>query len=588
VIKKKLLLALFCLVLGISSLSSFGVAHADTFNPDDIADDATFNNSTSMSAAQINQFLNQFPSSCISTNHGFSAEDPTGYNPTQGFLYGGLVSGGQVIYDAAQAYDLNPEVILATLQKEQSLVTGGGGCSTLAYTAAAGYGCPDSGGQYSYSGVSLYAINGSVISTVSGTCVNTSLKAGFSQQVIRAAWLLKFGEERSEGNINWAIIQGSWQNTDDLQSCYSGPMTQGTWQICPNQPATYYSGVTTIDGTAVQMENGATAALYWYTPHFSGNRNFFSIYDGWFGDPVSSCSSVGNLSGVRSGPQIISYKPTAGQATDYSLILQNNTGSGCVENHLLNGPAGQSWISHTATAMRATNPDDGQLLAIKPADNDADTMLYISYGGGGNNVSVHEFSYDLKTFPGYYDASTNLGGGFTASEGMFVTGDFLGRGYNQVALILYDGSSGDVEVHLFNRSMTQVIGYYDVATNLPGITPSEGTFVAGDFLGRGYDQLAFILYNGSGGDVGVHLFNPTLQKAVGYYDVQTNLPAVTATEGTFIAGDFLGRGYDQLAYVLYNGGSSGDVEVHLFNQSLTKAIGYYDSPTIISPIDPTQ
>jgi hypothetical protein len=259
------------------------VADAINFNQNNLIGDAVFDNANTMSTNQIDAFLNQFPGSCISTDNGFQAVDPTGYSPTGGFTYGGNVSAGQIIYDASQAYGINPQVLLTTIEKEQSLVTGSQGCSTLRYTAAAGYGCPDGGSTYSYSNLNLYTINGAVVSSVNGTCVNTALKAGFSQQIIRAAWLLKFGEQRSEGNINWAVIKGNWDNSDDPESCYSGPMTQGTYQVCPSGAITYYDGYFTIDNTSVHMDDGATAALYWYTPHFEGNQNFDTIFSSWFG-----------------------------------------------------------------------------------------------------------------------------------------------------------------------------------------------------------------------------------------------------------------------------------------------------------------
>jgi hypothetical protein len=265
-------------------------AAALTFNHNRVMDDQVFDNTSRMSANQIDTFLNQFPSSCISTNNHFQAVDPTGYASNTGFTYGANVSAGRVIYDAALAYSLNPQVILATLQKEQSLVTGGGGCSTLQYTGAMGYGCPDGGTTHNYSNVNLYTINGTNVTSVNGTCVNTAAKAGFSQQVVHAAWLLKFGEQRSEGNINWNVqadnspVPGDhWDNSDDPQSCYAGPMTQGTWQVCPSGGSTYYDGYTTIDNTAIHIDSGATAALYWYTPHFSGNQNFVTIFTNWFG-----------------------------------------------------------------------------------------------------------------------------------------------------------------------------------------------------------------------------------------------------------------------------------------------------------------
>jgi hypothetical protein len=277
-----------------------GSAAAQTFTSNRIIDDYIFNNYTSMTAGQINTFLNTFPSSCISPNNGFSSPDVTGYSPSGGYTYGGNVSAGLTISHAAQAYGINPQVILTTLQKEQSLVSGGSGCSTLAYTGAAGYGCPDSGTTHSYSGLNLYTRNGSTVTSVSGTCVNTAAKAGFSQQVIHATWLLAFGEHRSEGGVNWDAQStttkdfsgnswnSSWNNSDDPQTCYGGPMTQGTFQVCPSGPTVSYDGYTTIDGVSTHMDTGATASLYWYTPHFSGNQHFQSIFTGWFGPSITS------------------------------------------------------------------------------------------------------------------------------------------------------------------------------------------------------------------------------------------------------------------------------------------------------------
>lgn len=260
-----------------------GSAHAAT-NYSNLMDDSVFDNTTSMSAGQIDSWLNaNFPNSCISTNHGFQARVPNGYSPSGGFTYGANSSAGNVIYAAASIYGLNPQVVLVTLQKEQSLVTGDAGCSTNRISKATGYGCPDSGGSYSYSGLDLYTLNGTTFTSVSGICVNSAAKAGFSQQVIRTAWLLKFSQQRSLGNTGWAVITGSWDNSDDLQSCYGGAMTQGYRKRCPNDSPTYFDGYTVIDGSNIHIDTGATAALYRYTPHFSGNNNFDNIFVAWFG-----------------------------------------------------------------------------------------------------------------------------------------------------------------------------------------------------------------------------------------------------------------------------------------------------------------
>lgn len=261
-----------------------------------IIDDAVFDNANAMNAAQIDGFLNQFPNSCISPNSGFDAVVPNGYNPNEGFKYSSTYgTAGTIIAASAQVYGINPQVLLVTLEKEQSLVTGRS-ITTYCnngdqhkYAAAVGYGCPDSGTTHSYSGLNLYRRNGVNVTETGTTCVNSASKAGFAQQVIRAAWLLKFGEQRSKGNVGWAVIQGSWDNSDDPQSCYGGPMIEGTFARCPSGGATYYDGYITIDNTAVHIETGGTAALYWYTPHFHGNQNFSTLFTQWFGNPTFVC-----------------------------------------------------------------------------------------------------------------------------------------------------------------------------------------------------------------------------------------------------------------------------------------------------------
>lgn len=350
---KKIGLFLIALSLPLSAQYLIPLAaHAETFNSSMVIDDSTFDDANSMSAAQIDSFLNSFSSSCISPNSGFKAIDPTGYDPTNGFQYGGYVTAGQVIYDAAQAYGINPQVLITTLEKEQSLVTGennfSGYCNNgyqHKYAAAVGYGCPDSGSSYSYNGLNLYQRNGVTVSSTGTTCVNTAAKAGFSQQIIRAAWLLKFGEQRSEGNINWAVVKGNWNNSDDPQSCYSGPMTQGTWQRCPSGATDPYDGYTTIDGTATHMDSGGTAALYWYTPHFSGNQNFVSIFSSWFGptydrNPLVRSNTTGkfyirgdngSLRYISSGAQLkdlgygINWRISSFQPVDDSYIQAHDT-----------------------------------------------------------------------------------------------------------------------------------------------------------------------------------------------------------------------------------------------------------------------
>ncbi len=297
---------LIIFVLMVSGTLLFKAHPAFAFNGNNVIDDGVFDRANSMSAVQIDNWLNaNFPSSCISSNNGFTAPDPTGYspNPSQ-FLYSSTpVTAGQIVYDTSQAYSINPQVLLATLEKEENLVTGTSGCASWRYASAVGYGCTDSGTNthdYGYpSGglvTPLYYINGNPVNSITGSCVNSGPKAGFSEQIIHAAWLLTFSRHKAEGDTGWAVIKGSWNNCDDnntcpsawnipaSDACYSGFMTQGNFKRCPTDSTTvFYDGYTTIDGGSVHIDNGATAAFYVYTPHFSGNSSFDNLFQSWFG-----------------------------------------------------------------------------------------------------------------------------------------------------------------------------------------------------------------------------------------------------------------------------------------------------------------
>ena len=314
------IITLLCLgVLPIAKVSA-------AFDPNNIMSDSMFQNTGTMSAGDINNFLNHYPNSCISPNSGFEARVPTGYSPSSGFSFGDFASAGQVIATSAQVYGINPQVLLTTLQKEQSLVIGSTNfCSNgdeNKYSAAMGYGCPDSGGVNNWSGVSLYRRSGVEHTVTGSTCVNSAAKAGFSQQVIRGAWLLRFGQQRSLGNTSWAVVTGSWDNSDDPATCYGGPMTQGnrarsqTTSSC-NQ-LVYYDGYTTIDGTSVHIDSGATAALYWYTPHLHGNQSFVSLFEDTFqfGSTTSGQLSIAHPDGTL-------VRPAAGPNASHVYLLKD-------------------------------------------------------------------------------------------------------------------------------------------------------------------------------------------------------------------------------------------------------------------------
>jgi hypothetical protein len=389
-------------------------AHALSFDPSRIIDDDVFDNVTSMTSAQIDAFLNEFPNSCLSTNNNFATPDPIGYNINQGYIFGSNVSGGTAIAHAAQAYDLNPQVLLTTLQKEQSLVSGGKGCypNTPDPSSAAPCDLYGNGRIYNCTGACPFAYGGGCIPIAVGYgCPGRcdAAKEGFSNQIIRAAWLLKFSEQRAKGNINWAIVRGSWDNSDDLQSCYSGPMTRGNWQVCPSGGTSPYDGLyTPKDGTTIELKTGATAALYYYTPFLSGNKSFWNIFTGWFGDTqgLAVLPQLQDRYNALGGPDGYLGKP-------YTLGGCGIPGDGCYQNFIhgniywsaatgawdVSGAIGSKWIQLGAERSILGYPTSGETRGLKNSgayQNFQIGRIYWSANTDANPVSGGIGNYWLK------------------------------------------------------------------------------------------------------------------------------------------------------------------------------------------------
>jgi hypothetical protein len=529
------------------------------FQANILIDDAVFN-TNSMNASQIDSWLNGFSQSCISPNSGFEARVPSGYSPSGGFTYGNFSSAGQVIATAAQVYGLNPQVLLVTLQKEQSLVQGGSGyCNNgdeNKYSAAIGYGCPDGGTVYNYSGISLYRRNGVEHTTTGSTCVNSSVKAGFSQQVIRGAWLLKFGQQRSLGNTGWAVVTGSWDNSDDPPTCFGGPMTQGTYKRCQSGSAAFYDGYTTIDGSATHMDSGATAALYWYTPHFHGNQNFVSLFESWFGSTISagyySCHDATNISNVNTGAKVIANKYNTGEADRLSITLLNNTGSKCIEVHTWQY-GNQSWYSNIATNHPAFNMADGEIISGNLVGDGRDELVFVKYHNtGSGNIEVHTWNPGYQTW--YSNIATNVPS-TDADNGQVLAADINGDGRDELVFVKYHNTgSGNIEVHTWNPGYQT--WYSNIATNITSVDTNNGYVIRGNTAGR--DHLMFVKTANTGtGRIEVHTWNPGYQ--TWYSNIATNLSNADSSNGKLISID------DKLAFVKYLNTGTGRIEVHTWN-----------------------
>lgn len=286
---------IICLAVVLLSLPVFiGVNQAfAAFDKNYLIDDKLFTDTDSMSAAEIQSFLESKGSLLANWKDDVTMRRP-GDNCVVHHATG--MTAAQIIYEAskgwrAQVYNSNgcaiqgaywdqpaysnyklptvsPKVILSTLQKEQSLITADGTysknsdayknptcCSSNQYKLAyaMGYGVPDSG-----------SINKKYL--------------GFYNQVNWAAWQFRFNFERSTGNT-------SWDGVGNIT--YGGPMIKGSYKRCASCATQSFDGYYPIDGSSLYMGNRSTASLYYYTPHtypgYHGNYNFVNFYEDWFG-----------------------------------------------------------------------------------------------------------------------------------------------------------------------------------------------------------------------------------------------------------------------------------------------------------------
>ena len=228
---------------------------SNQFKAGRIIDDVVFTNKSSMSEAQIRSFIDEKVYEC---NPDYTCLEDYRENPTthannlNGTTPSGSWDAAKIIWRAAQDHDINPQVLLVTLQKENGLVTHDWP-SDWRYTTAMGYGCPDG-----------------------APCSEEYF--GFYNQVNKAAWQFRryitYPDQYNYGPGNRYVL---WH--PDAGRC---------------------------GGKTINIETLATGALYNYTPYQPnsdslnswpgtgnscssyGNRNFWFYFNIWFGPTTAS------------------------------------------------------------------------------------------------------------------------------------------------------------------------------------------------------------------------------------------------------------------------------------------------------------
>lgn len=277
--------SVICLTVGAAG-NSYALSGSD-FNAGNIISDSVFYNSNTMTAEDIQNFLNAKMTSCDTwgtkkynggpqtrAEYGASKGYPAPYTCLKDYeantpsmqqdnycaaYTGGVKKASAMIHDVAKSCGINPQVLLVLLQKEQSFITDDWPWPSQ-YNKATGYSCSDS-----------------------APC-NPEF-AGFFYQVYYAA--------------------RQYRRYQALPQNYS-------YRAGRNNEISYQANKPECGTKIVFIENQATAGLYNYTPYTPnekalenlygagdgcsayGNRNFWRIFNEWFGSthlPLEECDS---------------------------------------------------------------------------------------------------------------------------------------------------------------------------------------------------------------------------------------------------------------------------------------------------------
>ena len=362
------------------------------FNRGRIIDDGVLTDYGSMSVDDIEHFLRATVGDGGRFGYGYCDRGSTpthtclfeyAYNPRTGSdnygrfdaagrpeaVAGGL-SAAEIIHEAAHDFEINPQVLLTVLQKEQTLVTDASP-KRRQFEIAAGFACPDGRG-----------------------C--SASAEGFYYQVRGAAWALRkylYYQDNGFRRFGYGV---------------------GTHRI-----PTYPPGRPDCPAVKVDIENKATAALYIYTPYVyapksvrdetgdrcvsNGNKNFWGFFNLYFGPAAGEDLPAQNRPESGIGIRPLKYDENEGGypfelrgLQKGSTVLASRALSG-FECHLLRNPYSGPGIlaggSDFREDMLVTPEDDGRrycLVLMKDGKVAETRTVGIEYGLLGNRLKEAE------------------------------------------------------------------------------------------------------------------------------------------------------------------------------------------------------
>lgn len=454
------------------------------FSAGNIISDAVFTKKNSMTQAQIQTFFNSKVSKCQSGYvclKDFKITSVTRQADAycNGYTGAANETAARIIYRVAQSCNINPQVLIVMLQKEQGLITHTWP-SAWRYNIALGQGCPD-------------------------TAPCDPNFVGFFHQIYGAARQMQI------------YMEGKW---------FQWYAPGNTWNILYNPNASCGSG-------RVYVANKATAALYYYTPYQPnaaalragyglgnscsayGNRNFYNYFTDWFGStqgkPAAPAVAPPVLSSVNTSSYVVGVD-SAGTVWGYPFAkkawgsrVQLASGLGPVKGFFgvgdLDGNGNRDFVAVDAAGKPSLLSGDGSLKLAAP----------VALGGDWSNVVSVVPAGDF-TGDGVPDLFTVDKGGLLQlragdGRGGFSAPTVVGSGWSTMSMLVGGiDMSGDGRMDLIARDPSGRLFLYPSngrggwTTRVQigsGWSSMTAIFSPGDFTGNGKPDLMAHTSNGT-------------------------------------------------------------------------------------------
>ena len=406
------------------------------------------------------------------SNHQNNIGNPS-YSPP------GSMTAAEIIYKVSADHGVSSKALIVLLQKEQALVTDEWPFPRQ-YQIATGYGCPD-------------------------TAPCDDQYYGFYNQVNKAAYQFK-----------------RYVNNSSAYRYKAGQVNSVLW-----------SPTTSCGASNVFIENGATAALYNYTPYRPndaalnnlygsgtdcssyGNRNFWRYFRDWFGSTTGvdygtwGCYPASNeLLGNRARVAMSNSLRNDGIRDWAKLTIASGTGTKCMEIHEWQDGM-QNWRQNLGTPMAAFNPANGELImADYDGDGKDDNIIVLYKGTGSGKIEIHVMSDNLMGWKAHIATNTpTVTAGYNTKV---IFGDTNGDRKDEPFLVRYNNTgSGKIEIHGWTQNFQGWTSH--VATNL-NVQNASVQVIFRDVNGDRVDEPSIIIYTNTGsGKIEIHGWTQNFQ-----------------------------------------------------------------------------